>query len=418
MACGLSPVSPHHALCSRHHIEVRMSDDIIIDVKNVWKRYGLPPLLPWKRHALREEDCALTDISFQVRRGGSLGILGRNGAGKSTLLKLLAGVTPPDKGSIDIRGSIFPMIELNAGISMELSGRENIQLLATIMGFNDKAIRRLEPEVVDFSELEGWIDKPVWQYSSGMLARLAFGIAVHARADILLVDEVLSTGDIMFQKKCQEKVQQMLSSGTTFLFVSHSPYQVERLCEHGLLLSHGKSIRWGDALQVVKQYLQDIRSKNAKNPTVSSQNILRPGTGDIRVEKVSFCDRKNNELIQIISGSDVNIKVDYIAYNSIENAYFQIRILDEYQRIITTLSPKFGEYKSIIINKGRGSIIYAIKNFPLCGECFWISVKCTAGYLVDMAENIREFSVDGSNDMDENIATAGIISLNYKYMTD
>ena len=167
-----------------------MSDDIIIDVKNVWKRYGLPPLLPWKRHALREEDCALTDISFQVRRGGSLGILGRNGAGKSTLLKLLAGVTPPDKGSIDIRGSIFPMIELNAGISMELSGRENIQLLATIMGFNDKAIRRLEPEVVDFSELEGWIDKPVWQYSSGMLARLAFGIAVHARADILLVDEV------------------------------------------------------------------------------------------------------------------------------------------------------------------------------------------------------------------------------------
>lgn len=286
------------------------------------------------------------------------------------------------------------------------------------MGFNDKAIRRLEPEVVDFSELEGWIDKPVWQYSSGMLARLAFGIAVHARADILLVDEVLSTGDIMFQKKCQEKVQQMLSSGTTFLFVSHSPYQVERLCEHGLLLSHGKSIRWGDALQVVKQYLQDIRSKNAKNPTVSSQNILRPGTGDIRVEKVSFCDRKNNELIQIISGSDVNIKVDYIAYNSIENAYFQIRILDEYQRIITTLSPKFGEYKSIIINKGRGSIIYAIKNFPLCGECFWISVKCTAGYLVDMAENILEFSVDGSNDMDENIATAGIISLNYKYMTD
>ncbi len=195
-----------------------MSDDIIIDVKNVWKRYGLPPLLPWKRHALREEDCALTDISFQVRRGGSLGILGRNGAGKSTLLKLLAGVTPPDKGSIDIRGSIFPMIELNAGISMELSGRENIQLLATIMGFNDKAIRRLEPEVVDFSELEGWIDKPVWQYSSGMLARLAFGIAVHARADILLVDEVLSTGDIMFQKKCQEKVQQILQAQPSCLF--------------------------------------------------------------------------------------------------------------------------------------------------------------------------------------------------------
>ena len=178
-----------------------MAEDIIIDVKNVWKRYGLPPILPWKKREFRESDFALKDISFQVRRGGSLGILGHNGAGKSTLLKLLAGVSPPDKGSIDIRGSIFPMIELNAGISMELTGRENIVLLATIMGFKYSEIHRLEPEVIDFSELEEWIDRPVWQYSSGMLARLAFGIAVHAKADILLVDEVLSTGDIMFQKK-------------------------------------------------------------------------------------------------------------------------------------------------------------------------------------------------------------------------
>ncbi|WP_418741713.1 ABC transporter ATP-binding protein [Desulfovibrio piger] len=168
-----------------------MAEDIIINVKNVWKRYGLPPILPWKKRRFHESDFALKDITFQVRRGGSLGILGRNGAGKSTLLKLLAGVTPPDKGSIDIRGSIFPMIELNTGISMELTGRENIALLATIMGFNDREIRRLEPEVIDFSELEDWIDRPVWQYSSGMLARLGFSIAVHTHTEY--IQSALST---------------------------------------------------------------------------------------------------------------------------------------------------------------------------------------------------------------------------------
>jgi ABC-type multidrug transport system ATPase subunit len=141
---------------------------------------------------------------------------------------MLAGVTPADKGTITIRGSIFSMIELTAGMSMELSGKENIRILGIVMGLSNQEIEDISPLVEDFSELGDWLRKPVWQYSSGMLGRLAFGIAVYMKADILLVDEVLSTGDILFQKKCQLRIQQLLSGGTTLIFVSHSPYQVER----------------------------------------------------------------------------------------------------------------------------------------------------------------------------------------------
>lgn len=368
-----------------------MSDDIIIDVKNVWKRYGLPPLLPWKRRALHENDCALKDISFQVRRGGSLGILGRNGAGKSTLLKLLAGVTPPDKGSIDIRGSIFPMIELNAGISMELSGRENIQLLATIMGFSDKAIRRLEPEVVDFSELEGWIDKPVWQYSSGMLARLAFGIAVHARADILLVDEVLSTGDIQFQKKCQKHVQKLLSNGTTLLFVSHSAYFVERVCNTGLLLDRGKLIINGDVHTVVDNYLQRSFRKAEKYivKDLSLDMDTRQGSGEIRVLKCHINNAQGETTHQVSYMESVNIIIEYISYHNLKNIDLSINLYTNEGMLITCLSYLSNEKIKFNATKGKHTISCAVESFPVMGKGIYIDICFSKDtlYSIDYVQN-------------------------------
>jgi ABC-type polysaccharide/polyol phosphate transport system ATPase subunit len=371
-----------------------MAEEPIIEVKGLWKRYGLPPFLPWKKRQVADHEWALRDISFSLPRGGSLGILGRNGAGKSTLLKLLAGVTPPDKGSIAIRGRIFPMIELAAGMSMELSGRENIRILGTIMGLSGREIERIIPEVEDFSELGDWIYRPVWQYSSGMVGRLAFGMAVHMRADILLVDEVLSTGDIMFQKKCQQKVQALLSGGTTLLFVSHSPYQVERLCEEAILLDQGGIVTQGPATPVMRTYLErtilSAAARSGKAGLSSLSPELRPGTGDLRITAVEVQPVSGEPQKEIRVGDDVRIILSYEAKTEIVNFNFNIALTNT-QGMTVALLGIVPEEKPYSLPKGKGAIICALQTIPLMGD-FFISTNIKTTYLLDQAENIGFFS--------------------------
>lgn len=372
-----------------------MNDDIIIDVRNVWKRYGLPPVLPWKKTGLREEECALKDISFQVRRGGSLGILGHNGAGKSTLLKVLAGVTPPDKGSVAIHGRIFPMIELNAGISMDLTGRENIRLLATLMGFSDRQIQKIEPEVVDFSELEQWIDRPVWQYSSGMMSRLAFGIAVHARADILLVDEVLSTGDIVFQKKCQTYVQKLLSDGTTLLFVSHSPYFVERICETGILLDKGRLVLDGDVHDIASHYLQRSlkKSENYITKDLSLDMETRQGSGEIRVLKCYMKGARGDVTHEIEYGENITIIVEYIAHCDMNNIDLSINLYTTDGILVTCFTHLSKDNISYNVKKGIHAISCTIGKFPVKGKGLYLDVCFSKDtlYSIDYVQNALMF---------------------------
>jgi len=227
-----------------------MASDWAIQVDAVWKRYGLP-LRPWLRRRydrLRRREggpaaygpWALRDISFAVRSGEALGVVGKNGAGKSTLLKLIAGVSPATAGQLRVRGRLFPMIELAAGMHNDLTGRENIKLLGAIMGFSPRQMEAKIPEVEAFAELDGWLDKPVWQYSSGMQARLGFSVAVNVDADILLIDEVLSVGDVNFQKKCLNRMDELANSGVTILFVTHNPYSIERLCQRAIYLQDGR----------------------------------------------------------------------------------------------------------------------------------------------------------------------------------
>lgn len=395
-----------------------MSDDIIIDVRNVWKRYGLPPVLPWKKAELREEECALKDISFQVRRGGSLGILGRNGAGKSTLLKVLAGVTPPDRGSVNIRGRIFPMIELSAGISMDLTGRENIRLLATIMGFNDREIRRIEPEVVDFSELDHWIDRPVWQYSSGMLARLGFGIAVHMRADILLVDEVLSTGDLMFQKKCQKYVQKLLSGGTTLIFVTHSPYQMEKLCEQGILLDLGRCIFEGSASQTMREYLRrsiSATSSGGKRPSVAPMDE-RPGTGDMRMLRCWLTDVSGQPTESITTGEAITVNIAYRAKEDISTVLYSLTLFDGVSNVpIAILAPTRQDGGFDTIKAGEGLLTCHIPSFPAFGNGMYFNVKFSTTYLLDVVEYAAVFDAVPTPEIAQATGSRGIIYCEHEW---
>ena len=201
---------------------------------------------------------ALKDVSFELKKGERLGILGLNGAGKSTLLKVIAGVYKPTKGSVQRYGHMAPMIELGAGFDPNFTGRENIFLYGSVLGFSKEFLMSKYDEILEFSELGEFIDVPIKNYSSGMKARLGFSIATVVEPEILILDEVLSVGDAKFRKKCEKKMKKMFDHGVTVLFVSHSLAQVKRLCNKAIILEHGQLIAKGDIDDVVEIYEKKI----------------------------------------------------------------------------------------------------------------------------------------------------------------
>ena len=238
--------------------------DTIIEVNDITMRFNLAEektdtikeyfvkLISGKLHF--NEFFALKNVSFQIKRGEAVALIGKNGSGKSTMLKILAGVMYPTKGSVTVNGSIAPLIELGAGFDMELTAKENIYLNGAILGHDRKYMDQHFDEIVDFSELREFINVPLKNFSSGMTARLGFAIATIIKADILIVDEVLSVGDFRFQEKCKAKIAQLLESGTTLLFVSHSKEQVKALCPRAVWLDHGHMKAFGDTEEVYDLY--------------------------------------------------------------------------------------------------------------------------------------------------------------------
>lgn len=197
---------------------------------------------------------ALNNISFDMDKGGSIGLIGLNGSGKSTLLKTVAGVLKPQSGEAKVNGTIAPLIELGAGFDLELTARENIYLNGALLGFDRETMAGLYDSIVEFSELNEFIDVPVKNYSSGMMARLGFAIATAGQPDLLIVDETLSVGDFMFQFKCLHRIKQMIANGSSLLFVSHSIEQVEEVCKRCIWLEKGKIVKDGPTKDITKLY--------------------------------------------------------------------------------------------------------------------------------------------------------------------
>ena len=194
-------------------------------------------------------------MDLKVKKGEAWGLIGINGSGKSTLLKAISGIMKPYKGTITVRGNIAPLIELGAGFDANLTARENIFLNGAVLGHSKKEMQEHFEEIVDFAEIRKFLDSPIKNYSSGMKARLGFSVATMVKPDILIVDEVLSVGDYKFKQKCQKRMEEMLSSGTTLLFVSHSIDQVKELCDHALWLDHGKMVMSGEAGPICDAYM-------------------------------------------------------------------------------------------------------------------------------------------------------------------
>lgn len=207
-----------------------------------------------KRQLYFEDFVALDNISFDIKKGDVFGIVGLNGCGKSTTLKVISGILKPTKGTVETCGTIAPLIELGAGFDMELTARENIYLNGSVLGYSKKFMDEKFDEIVNFSEMREFLDVPMKNYSSGMVARIGFAIATVTTPDILIVDEILAVGDFLFQQKCEERINQMMNDDTTVIIVSHSIEQIERLCKHCVWLEKGKIKMIGDAMDVCNAY--------------------------------------------------------------------------------------------------------------------------------------------------------------------
>lgn len=235
--------------------DVSMVFNLATEKVDSLKEYVLKLL---KRELMMQKFYALQDISLNIEPGDAVALIGVNGSGKSTLLKVIAGVMHPTTGSVKVRGSIAPMIELGAGFDMELTARENVFLNGAVLGHDRKFMEEHFKSIIDFAELWDFVDVPVKNYSSGMVARLGFAIATEIKADVLIVDEVLAVGDFRFQEKCKKRMEEMMSGGTTLLFVSHSTDQVRELCNKAVWLKKGRMQMFGEVNEVCACYEADV----------------------------------------------------------------------------------------------------------------------------------------------------------------
>ncbi len=242
---------------------------IMIDVDHVTIRFNLSSqkvdnlkeyvVKLVKKELLFQEFLAVKDVSFQVRAGEAWGLIGTNGSGKSTMLKAISGILRPHKGSITVNGSVAPLIELGAGFDPELTARENIFLNGCVLGHTEKFMQEHFDEIVEFAELHEFLDSPIKNYSSGMKARLGFSVATMVKPEILIVDEILAVGDYKFRRKCEQRMNEMLSGGTTLLYVSHTIDEVRRLCDKAIWLDKGVARMQGDVNTVCDAYMEAMK---------------------------------------------------------------------------------------------------------------------------------------------------------------
>jgi ABC-type polysaccharide/polyol phosphate transport system ATPase subunit len=313
--------------------------DIALRMEHVYKKFrkgetynSLRDLLPamtgkmFRGQELNADDerefWALQDISFEVKHGEALGLIGRNGAGKSTALKILSRIMKPTKGRMIVNGRLSALIEVSAGFHPDLTGRENIFLHGTILGMTKREIQSKLDQIVAFSGIEEFIDTPVKRYSSGMFARLGFSVAAHVDPEVLVVDEVLSVGDNLFQQRCMERIHSIIAAGTTVLFVSHNLKSVAEICQRTLLLEHGKMVTLDKTDAAIRKYLGDEPTSQTSHESKS-----------VYVSRVAVRDRAG-EQSTFESGQTAWVDVDVTAREAVEKLAVTIWFSDETQYLV------------------------------------------------------------------------------------
>ncbi|MFH2204584.1 MAG: ABC transporter ATP-binding protein [Elusimicrobiota bacterium] len=322
---------------------------------------------------------ALDDVSFKVKKGEAIGIIGRNGAGKSTILRVLSRITEPTKGRVILNGRVGSLLEVGTGFHPELSGHENIYMYGAILGMHRDEISRKFDEIVSFAEVERFIDTPVKRYSSGMYMRLAFSVAAHMEPDILIVDEVLAVGDANFQRKCIAKMGKAAEGGRTVLLVSHNMAAISSICQKGILFDEGKIKFSGPAHECVSHYL-DQHSETARSSEKLSLRKDRTGSGEVKLTRF-YLENEAGEKVEVAAnGQTIRLVFEYAAKSdaNVENLLFQFVALKQSGEAIFQFGTRFTGQR-FANAPSRGRIICEIKRFPLVTERYRLDAYLVAG---------------------------------------
>ncbi|HJZ45873.1 MAG TPA: ABC transporter ATP-binding protein [Roseiflexaceae bacterium] len=324
-----------------------------------------------------EDFWALRDVSFGVAKGESLGLVGHNGAGKSTALKLMTRILEPTSGRVAMNGRIAALLELGSGFHPDLSGRENVFLNGSLLGFSRREMQARLPEIVDFAEIGDFIDMEVKHYSSGMYTRLAFAVATAVDPDILITDEVLAVGDESFQRKCMDRIYRFRQLGKTIIFVSHALETVRALCDHAVWLDHGQARVVGSAGEVIDAYLADVNRREqeriAEQLGVDSDGGRRHGTREIEIARVELLGEGQRAQTVFQTHAPLTVRIHYIAHQPIGGPVFGIALHHESGFWINGPNTRFDDI-DIPELAGEGYVDYQIAALPLLAGRYQVSV--------------------------------------------
>jgi lipopolysaccharide transport system ATP-binding protein len=419
------------------------SNDLAISVAGVSKVYHLyekpqdrlKQILWNKSPDPKDEFWALRDINFDVKKGETVGIVGRNGSGKSTLLQIICGTLTPSQGYVTRDGRLSALLELGSGFNPEFTGRENVYLSAKILGLTKEEVDNRFDKIAGFADIGQFIDSPVKHYSSGMFARLAFSVSVHVEPEILIVDEILAVGDAAFQRRCLSKFYEIRDRGCTILFVSHDQYQVKSVCERALFLKEGRQVMFGAAPKVIDQYMIEMEAQIAQNNAATareaeteaketsasdsalseSANTSKPGndaeTADqlFKITDVRLIDAEGSTVDTVTTGQSISVSFDFKAL--VENPPKEISFVfnlykhdGTYLCGATTLMDKIPAYNS----SSAGTVTINFPDFPLLsGQYKWrLAINDNVGFITYAeATNACSFRVE------DNFKAVGMLSL-------
>jgi len=349
--------------------------------KNLNLKYAFINFITGKKSSYYNEFWALKNINMDIKKGETIGLIGENGSGKSTLLKLMAKILYPDEGYLHTEGKIAALIEVGAGFHTELSGRENIYINASILGFKKKEIDNNIEKIIEFSGLERFIDNPIKTYSSGMYVRLGFSIAINVDPDILLVDEILAVGDENFQKKCLQKIDGFKKEGKTIILVSHDLATVKKICDRVFLLDDGRLVSKGNPMVVISDYQRILHEKEGAGLRSEQEEFLKeeaapreehsPASESSRLDRkeaeithIEFFDQQNKKTDAFRTGDFVNVRIHYNAIERIKRPVFGIAFYREDGTHINGPNTKTSDYNIDFI-EGKGMIEHIIHSNPL-----------------------------------------------------